>query len=200
MFKNIPGIFIAGIVCGVAWVVLQVLSKSKETKVLKEENAEERAEELRQDTKLIYEELSVPDIARSVDIIMFRYKTKNDNIVPCVLGLQTTAYMCLDAKIFASDEGLHIADISSVYTFKKGEIKAIRTVKKRISIANWNKDEDPRNGEFKPYKMTVNNYGDVFFKPYHILEIEHDGQLYGIYFPPYELSIFERLTGIAAEE
>ena len=198
-FENAPWIFIAGIACAVVWVIIQILSKCKETKILKEENAEEQAEELKKDEKTIFEELEVPSTARSVDVIMFRYKAKNDKIVPHVIGLQTTAYMCLDAKIFASDEGLNIADISSVYTFRKSEIKAIRTVKKRISIANWNKDEDPRKGEFKPYKMAVNNYGDVFFKPYHILEIERDGQLYGLYFPPYELDVFERLTGIAAE-
>lgn len=198
-FENAPGLFIAAIVCAVAWVIIQILSKRKETKVLKEEKAEDQVEELKKDEKIIFEELEVPNTARSVDILMFRYKVKKEKIVPYVSGLQTTAYICLDAKAFADEEGLHLADISSVYTFKKSEIKAIRTVAKRISIANWNKDEDPRKGEFKPYKMAVNNYGDVFFKPYHILEVEHDGQLYGIYFPPYELDVFERLTGMAAE-
>ena len=37
-------------------------------------------------------------------------------------------------------------------------------------------------------------------KAYHILELEHGGENYGIYFPCWELPVFERLTGLNAEE
>ena len=48
--------------------------------------------------------------------------------------------------------------------------------------------------------MTVNNMGNVFFKPYYILEIEHNDEIFGIYFPCYELPIFEKLTGLTAQK
>jgi len=79
------------------------------------------------------------------------------------------------------------------------ELKGIKTVNKRIGIISWNKEEDPRKGEYKKYKMTVNDMGNVFFKPYHILEIERDGQSFGLYFPCYELEVLEELTGLRAE-
>lgn len=41
--------------------------------------------------------------------------------------------------------------------------------------------------------------GILWIKPHHILVIEQDGEEYGIYFPAYELSTFERLTGLSAE-
>jgi hypothetical protein len=71
-------------------------------------------------------------------------------------------------------------------------------VNKRTSVPTWNKDEEPRKGKYKQYKMTVNSYGNVFFKPYYILEIEKDNQTFGIYFPCYELSTIENLTGLTA--
>jgi hypothetical protein len=37
-------------------------------------------------------------------------------------------------------------------------------------------------------------------KPYHILELEKDGETYGIYFPAYELAAIESLTLLKAEE
>ena len=48
--------------------------------------------------------------------------------------------------------------------------------------------------------MSQTNTGEVSIKPYYVLEIENDGDLYGIYFPCYELATFERLTGLNAQE
>ena len=55
------------------------------------------------------------------------------------------------------------------------------------------------HGEFKQYKLGVTYIGTIIVKPYHILEIERNGTLYGIYFPCYELATFEALTGLKAE-
>jgi hypothetical protein len=107
--------------------------------------------------------------------------------------------MNVSVKLYETNDALHIADLENVYSFAKSELKVITTVNKRISVPTWNKDEDPRSGSFKRYKMTVNNIGNVFFKPYYILEIEHESQIFGIYFPCYELEIFEHLTGLKAE-
>lgn len=197
--KNAPGLIVSGVVCGVLWGVLHVISKYKAARVLKADNADGQIEEINRDVEEIYRELDVPGNALSVDVLVFRYKEKGDKIVPHTVGLQTTAYMNFEVKMFASDEAIHMADLESVYTFAKSELKAITTVNKRISVPSWNKDCDPRKGEFKPYKMTVSNTGDVFFKPYHILEIERNGQTFGLYFPCYELAAVEALTGLRAE-
>ena len=86
----------------------------------------------------------------------------------------------------------------NVYSFKKSDIKSIITVNKQISIPTWNKEEGLRSEKFKPYKLTRNNVGNIFFKPFYILKIEKDGQSFGICFPPYELNEIERLTGLTA--
>ena len=197
--KNAPLLVIGALLCGVLWMILQFASKVKEKKVLKEENAEQQSKEIYEDFKNIYNELNVPDDAAEVDVLLFRYKIKNGKISPYASVLQTSAYINTSVKMYEANDELHIADLENVYSFAKSELKAITTVNKRISVPTWNKDEDPRKGDFKRYKMTVNNMGDVVFKPFYILELEHDSQIFGIYFPCYELEILESLTGLKAE-
>lgn len=197
--RNAPILVMSGALCGILWIILHLVSKVKEKKVLKEENVEQQSKEIHEDFKSICNELNVPDDAAEVDVLLFKYKMKNGKISLYTSGLQTTAYINTSVKMYETNDELHIADLEHVYSFAKSELKAITTVNKRISVPAWNKDEDPRMGSFKRYKMTVNNMGDVFFKPYYILEIEHESQIFGIYFPCYELEIFEHLTGLKAE-
>ena len=196
--KNAPVLIILGAICGVLWVVLHFIAKGKEKTVLKEEQADYQLETLNQDLSSIYNELGVPEDAVEIDVLAFKYKLKNGEIRPYAHGLQTTPYFNVCFKIYATPEELHVVDVESVYSFKKTEIKSIITVNKRISIPMWNKNEGPRQGEFKKYKMTLNNFGNIFFKPYYILEIEKDNQTFGIYFPCYELGTIEKLTGLTA--
>ena len=43
------------------------------------------------------------------------------------------------------------------------------------------------------YKLKTNNYGIISIDVYYILEFEHNGEIYGIYFPNYELFTFKKL-------
>ena len=199
-FRNAPLIFAACPALAAVWGVLYIFSKKKESEVLKEQNAESRENDIDRNVQDIYNELGVPHEAATADVLMFRYKIKNGELRPATVGLQNTAYIALEIRIYAQNGELCIADLEDVYTFKLSELKAIKTVKKRIAIPLWNKDEEPTEGEFKKYKLSVNNMGEVLMKPYHVLEIERDGETYGIYFPCYELAVFECLTGLKAEE
>lgn len=198
--KNAPVLIAGGVACGIIWLVLFLCAKLKSKKVLGEEKAEEQTRELVEDFKDIHSELGVPSDALDVDILLFQYKVKKGQISPHVSGLQTTPFINLAVKMYETGSEIHIADIENVYSFDKLDIRGITTVNKRISIPAWNKDEDPRRGRFKPYKMTLGNTGDIFFKPYYILNIDRDGQKYGLYFPCYELEAFERMTGFKAEQ
>ena len=54
------------------------------------------------------------------------------------------------------------------------------------------------HAETKELPRLSNQYG-YSVKPYYILELERDGEEYGIYFPSYELPTFESLTLLHAE-
>lgn len=197
-WKNASVLIIIGVFCGILWIILHIVSKSKEKQVLKEENAEKKLEELSGDFISIQDELNVPGDAAEIDVLSFRYKLKNGAIRPCAIGMQMTLYFNTIVKIYATPDELHIVDLENVYSFPKSSIKSIITVNKRICVPTWNKEENPTKGKFKPYKMTVNNVGHVFFKPYYILEIEKEGEFFGVYFPCYELDTIENLTGLTA--
>ena len=115
-------------------------------------------------------------------------------------GLSPGAYVNLEVKVYVKDGQLCLADTESVYAFPLDELTGIRTVKQRIAVPSWNKDEKPTAGIYKPYKLAVANTGYIYFKPYYILELNHYGTPCGIYFPSYELPTVERLTGLRAGE
>ena len=189
--RNAPVLIIGGFLSGIVWLILQFFTKRKEKRVMSEQNAEQQMEELDTNCQNIYDELTVPKDAVSVDVLFFRYKTKNGKVTPKTIGMQITPYMNLNVKIFKTEDNLCLADLESLFAFPLSSLQTIKTVKKRISVSAWNKEEEPTKGAFKPYKMTVDQFGRIFFKPYHILELMHNGRIYGIYFPCYELSTFE---------
>ena len=84
------------------------------------------------------------------------------------------------------------------YRFPIDSFQRISTVKKRIIIGQWHKEERHNKGEYKQYKISTNQYG-YSLKNYHALELERFGETYGIYFPAYELHVFESLTHLSAE-
>lgn len=77
---------------------------------------------------------------------------------------------------------------------------SIITVKKRAVMMSWNKDEAYNKGVYKQYKLVEDNLGRVSGKNYHILELNSGGERWGIYFPRYELPVFEEITGLKADE
>ena len=52
---------------------------------------------------------------------------------------------------------------------------------------------------YKPYHMSIDNFGCLNCNSYYILEVVHNTETYGIYIPCYELPVFEELTGLRAE-
>ena len=94
-----------------------------------------------------------------------------------------------------------VTELAEVYSLDLDELRQIAKVNKRIVVIGWNKEESPKKGEYKEYKISVNDgaANTVSYKPYYILEGVHNGEAYGIYFPCYELPTFERLTGLRAK-
>lgn len=191
--RNAPALIIGGFLSGIVWVILQFFAKRKEKRVMSEQDAEQQAEEIGTNCQNIYDELTVPKDAASVDVLVFRYKEKNGKIIPKTIGLQMTPYMNLDVKIFKTEDSLCLADLESLFAFPLSSLQSIQTVKKHITIPSWNKDT-------KPDKMSVDQYGRIHLKSYHILTLMHNGRIYGIYFPCYELDTFEAITNLQAEE
>ena len=146
--------------------------------------------------KEILAELSVPDNAREVDVLSFCYKEENETIKMAQKGVPLTN---MSFHIFTDSENLYLADLDGKYAFPLSSIQVIQTIRKPVTVMDWNKDEPFNKGIYKQYKLTSDNIGSIHCKSYHIMELSYRGETYGIYIPSYELPIFEELTGLKAQ-
>lgn len=199
MYQNAPYIYWVGGGCLAAWVIFTVLSRKKAKKVIESDEGEHNVSKLDMTAGNIYAELGVPGNAPFVDILLQSYKIKNGEIKATNRRFETTPYNNFVYKIYGDRENIYLADISGKYAFPRSELKEIRMVKKHITVPDWNKDTPCNKGEYKQYKAYVDQNGMVHIKAYYILELLHNGEAWGIYFPNYELPVFEEITGMKAE-
>ncbi|MBQ9083473.1 MAG: hypothetical protein IJY28_08245 [Clostridia bacterium] len=198
-YRNAPWLFWIGGICAVIWGILSVLERLKTKSVLDTDENACIMSRLKSVGESVYAELGVPAHAKDVDVLSFFYKVKDDTIKVKEIGMQIAPYFNLDCKAFADNEHLYLADHEGKYAFPLSAITAIRTVEKRIRIEGWNKEVSHNKGIYKPYKLRKDDWGCIHCKPYHIVEIQYNGETYGIYIPSYELPVFEQLTGRKAQ-
>ena len=198
-YQNASWIIWISAVCLIIGGLLTALERRQSKTVMESRATQNALSTLDRVTESVYEELGVPQNARDVDVLIFRYKLKNGKPIPKTVGLASSPFINTAVKIFIRDDHLCLADLEKTYAFHRSTLRAIRTVKKNILLPNWNKPTPPMEGHYKPYKMQVNQYGQVILRTYHILELEQNNQLYAIYFPAYDRPLFESATGLRAE-
>lgn len=183
-------IFAIGIICGVVYGLL-CLWENKNKKAY-EESDENKAFERESDNidaaSRVY--LGIPDDSVKMDVFLGNYKLKRGNVVYSEFNP-----INMEIDVFVDGANLCFADAASKYTVPFSDIRCVKEIKKNISFLFWNKDEEPDKGEYKQYKIRQNNFGYTV-KYYYALVIERDGEEYDLHFPPYELSVIEKLTGV----
>lgn len=198
-YSNAPALFWVGGVCLIVWAILRLAASRKSKTVMESDEGSYSLAKFESVANTVLGELGVPGDAAEVDVLTFKYKVKNGEIKPKAGAMEFTAYENSEYKLFSDVESLYLADVSGKFEIARSEIRGISTVRKGISVPGWNKETQPTKGEYKPLKMSVDKYGCVHFKPYHILEFEHNGETWGIYFACYDLPAFEAATGLKAE-
>lgn len=175
------------------WGLLAYLGGKKEKSVRESEETQRVVATADQLLENVYEELKVPRTAASMDILVFRYVEKKGQVVPKSSGVIT--FMSCVCKVFSENGTLCIADADQRYEIPLSDVRRIVTVNKDAYIPTWNKEIPTNKPPYKQYKLRIDNYGFIHFKPYYILELEHNGETWGLYFPSYELTLVESLTG-----
>jgi hypothetical protein len=198
-YQNAPWLYWTAGFSAAIWATLKVMGIKKSKSVLGTEENSQVFASFESIADSIYTELGVPADARDVDILFFFYRIK-DGELRLVERAIATQYFNPIFRASADDENLYLTSLDGKYAFPLADITGIRTVKKHIRIAAWNKEEKYDRGIYKPFKITADNYGCIHCKSYHILEINRDGETWGIYIPCYELPVFEELTGLKATE
>ena len=192
-YQNAPWLYWGTGICAVIWILLWIFTICKSKAVLETDESEQIFSHLDSGADAIYKDLQVPVEAKEVDLLMFFYKEKNGEIKVCEKGMQIAQYFNPVFKVFADQDYLYFANLEGKYAFPLSSIVKIHTVKKRIRIVEWNKAEEYNKGIYKQYKLTTDNYNCIHCKTYHILEIEHSGEVWGIYVPCYEWHVFEEI-------
>lgn len=146
----------------------------------------------------IYASLGVTDAARTVDILCFDYKTVNGEPVP-KKGLKTVDFVNRGMKIFRDGDSLCLVDEECRYEFPLAGLRTVKTVRGEFLLLLWTKSISCDEGEYRPYGMRKNSLDCVLFDTYHILELEKDGEVYGLYFPCYELPVIKEIVDVSVE-
>ena len=199
VFARFSYIFVLFLILLGAWILLKTVAAKHVEKHLSTPESKNVIASADNAILNAYHELGVPEGAREVDVIIFNYKMKNGAPV-LKTELLTGACPNVSLKIYAYDGVLFLATSRERYEFKISDIRSIQTVNKRVVLTDWNKDEEHNEGEYKKYRIRVDDNGNYSVKPYHYLAMVVDGEELGIYFPSYDLPIFEELTGLRATE
>ena len=186
-----PFAFIGSIVI---FVFLFLMERNQQIKLSKSEEfhtANNRAETMEKNIKA---ELGVPENAKEIDILTFTYLVKKKSSQKEIKPIKVENY---EYYIFVENENLYLSSLDTKYCVPLSCIDSITTINSRIDIPFWNKETQYNKGEYKQYKISKN---DPFFKmkKYYVLNVKYQNELWGIYFPCYELPVFEELTGLEA--
>ena len=194
-----PILTILGPIALIVGLILLWISKRKAKTVTKSPEVQECAAAVDDAVDKIFAELGIPEDAAEIDVLAFFYKEKDGEIKVCEKPMQLFSHVATAFKIFSDADNLYLANLNGKYAFPRAELQGIRRVDQKVRITNWSKSVKPTQGEYKSFKMTVDQFGSVHAKPHYILELMHEGEKWGIYFPCYELTAVESTTGLSAQ-
>lgn len=158
-------------------------------------NHQEKGKEL---TQKICKELQIPDDYISADIIFFHYKSENGQIQVIRRDPKKTPYDNDGYFFYIQDNTFYVASCLEKYAVNLDAFTGIRKVNEFIKLPRWTKPEPITHKKYAQYNLTVVD-DELLMDTYYILEFTHEGQVWGLYFPCYELPVFENLTGLKAE-
>ena len=199
-YENAPFLFWLTGICGAVWLVLTVIGAVIRKNVQATEDFTVAVKRMEDQVDAAFRELGVPGDAKDVDVISISHRWKNGKMKPVAYGLETSERTTEPFKVFLREDRLCFATPEHRYEFRLSELQVLRSVKKHIYSKGWNKEEDYDEGFYKPYKLTVDNYGRIHMRSYGLLELEHEGIRWAIWLPPYELNYISALTELKIVE
>lgn len=182
--------------CAVAvWFYLNRLGRMKVQSMENDPQIKTKNNELEIEIALMMHEMGVPPKANSMDILVFNYKTKDGEIIPVSPLMMPSIFMNFECKVYADGDAICLADSDSVYSFNKCDIKVLRKVDSKATVYSWNKQEAPTDPKYAAYGLSLNKVGMATTSCYYILEVDKDGETFGLYVPGYEAEILREVFG-----
>ncbi len=172
--------------------------KNKQNRKSEEENNEIPEDESEKNLQQAYFSLGVPQDAENVDILCSEYVIREGE--PELKPIKMFGFANADLKVFADHNALFIADTENLYEIALDSIEKISRYNGKLTMMFWNKETAHNKGKYQPYHIRKRGEFKYTVKTYYSLDINREGETYKMYFPPYELDVIERLTGMKYEE
>jgi hypothetical protein len=180
------------------WFYMDRLGRMKVKKMENDPELKAKNNALEIEIALMMHEMGVPTSAKPMDVLVFNYKTKDGVPQPVSPAMLPQIYMNFECKTFSKDDCICIADSENVYTFEKNDVKMLRQVNSRTTVYSWNKQENPTDSKYAAYGVSLNKMGMATTSSYYIVEIEKDGETFGLYVPSYEAEALREVFGFDA--
>jgi len=197
-YANAPYLFYCTIILFFVWLALFMTGRSKRKNIENSDEFEQTENYVKRVVSSSREMLNIPVDAKDIDILTFYYKVKNGKMKVVNKGIVT--YMNFVCKVYVKENSLHMADLKEELAIPLDSITGFKKINKKTSVPEWNKETPPNKGEYKKYKIVINNAGLIYFKPYYALCIEWNGESYELFIPPYELDTISSLIGLEYSE
>lgn len=181
-------------------VLILVICEAKRKKKITEYEKDDEIKDC-EDRKYILQALSylgVPKSAKNVDIICPNYVIRNGE--PVLKSLKVFGFLNAELKLFSDESAVYIADAENLYFIGFTDIEKISKYNRKLNLMFWNKNIGYNEEKYQKYNIKKCGESNYTINEYYSLDINRDGETYKMYFPPYELDVIERLTGIKYEE
>ncbi len=195
MYRNAPWVFWVLVLFAAVFIVLTVLGRKRG----KETAGSREYSDARADLDAINEEcakqLGVPEGARKIDLLVYRYKAKDgeNKLKEEMYG----HFIRCEGFIFRENGCFCMSDGMVRYDIPQGDIKDIEIIKKKFFMNDWGKE-----GSLKDYKEFVlentDNLGRVWLRSVCVMHFTMKGEEFAFRFPAYELEAVESVSGVTA--
>ncbi len=172
-------------------VLFFILQRVRNRSVMNSTAVREHRERYKRVRREALDSMLVPSDAVSVDILAYPYRIKNGRVRGT---LPANCFLNLPLYAFRDGEALCLADVSYVVRIPYDSIVSLSRICSRTAFMGWNKGESFKKGEFKPYRIRTNSYGQMFVRSCYRLELRGSEQL-ALVFPPYEFEILAPMLG-----
>jgi len=178
-------------VAAVSYFLYFLVKLVKSIKAINYDTASAELERLNALNGEILESMGVPANAFDIDVFCAQYKDgeriKNED--KC--DFANYAF-----KLYRDEKNLYIFDGENKYRFELSSLAKIHTVNEKVMLFKWNKETYFDTEEYAEYKVSDEENACISIPTYHILELNHGGESWGIYFGNYDLVQIEELTGL----
>lgn len=143
-------------------------------------------------------ELKIPENAILADMLFCHYKEKNGIRIPISEDKRKSPYINVNYYFYIEDNFLCIATALDKFAVSLDSFTKITKVNEYIKIPYWIKPEPFNSKKYESYNISVEG-NELLIDSYYILHFTHNDEHWGLFFPCYELPVFEELTGLKAE-